>query len=447
MPWYRIVPKSGNRRYLEIPRGSIDDGVLKNVKSISCWSTEHKPKNVNQLVFEECNPVIYINKSNDYQYRAYIMIQAIAQHLKLNAILDVRVVECSSGLYIRFTPCGERFYDKKTIVKSIFDKLLHHEYFHGKFMEEISSEVFLAFRKKDFCKIKYNLNVDSFAKEYGQSSEDIRSEISNLCSRFPADSMHIEILTIKAVFEELLKKTGADDEIQFYTIQNKLNNCLFFKRSYSKPRDEIYYDTAFRNFFISLGSLGKKYLIKSFFEEKVKQKLDAIKDKTPSQDPSTFGYLHSQLLYIYLVYHEKKIAPMRCSKRYPSCGIWCGAHSPTELIDNIKSKSPPFPLEPIDYWKQPIHDASLRFLEQLPRARVIFRKSELHSWFPKSIRSPHDINLAISYLISSQLITERVPTKGIKPGKKSSLFFICWDNFYESLWFKLHRQNPITIPS
>ena len=182
MSWFRIVPKSGNRRYLEIPSGPVADDTVKNVKLISCWSTECKPKNVKQLVSEECHPVIFIKKCPGYHRFAYIMIQAIAQYLKLNAKSDVWVVECSRGLYVRFTSYGARFYDKKTIMKNIFDKILHHDYLYCKFQMAISSDIFLAFRDKEFCRGEYNLNVDSFAKEYGHSSEDIRGEISNICS-------------------------------------------------------------------------------------------------------------------------------------------------------------------------------------------------------------------------------------------------------------------------
>ena len=102
MPWYRIVPKTGNLKYLELSGGADDERKLRAVKALSCWSTQRKPKNKKELVKESCNPVIFIKKSENYKIDAYTTIRAIAEYLKVPAALFIRVVESPRGVYVCF---------------------------------------------------------------------------------------------------------------------------------------------------------------------------------------------------------------------------------------------------------------------------------------------------------------------------------------------------------
>lgn len=433
MSWFRIVPKSGNRRYLEVPRGPVADDTFKNVKSISCWSTECKPKNVKQLVLEECHPVIFIKKCLGYHRLAYIMIQAIAQYLKLNAAFDVQVVERSRGLYVRFSSCGAECYDKKAILKNIFSKILHHDYLHCIFILAVSTDVFLAFRDQESCKTEYSLNVDSFAEKYGHSSEDIRREICNVCSRFPSGSMHMDILTMKTALEALLKNVRPDDELQFVHIDNALNHCLFFKRIYESLGEKSYCKESVISFLLSLGAIGKKYLMQKILEHQIACTLDKLQQITPGESANTFRELKGQVQNMYYIYHQKRKSPMRCNKRYAACGDWCGAYSPTELAAKVEN--------PITFFSEitrgKLSDAAEKFVKQLPVERMVFRRSELHTWLPKSMRSHYDVDQALLYLTEAGYICAIKPIgQAFRPGKKANLFFLTKQNF-----FQIHSQH------
>ncbi len=421
MSWFRIVPKSGNRRYLEVPRGPVANDTFKNVKSISCWSTECKPKNVKQHVLEECHPVIFIKKCPGYQRLAYIMIQAIAQYLKLNAASDVRVVECGRGLYVRFLSCGAECYDKKAILSNIFSKILYHDYLHCIFVLAVSTDVFLAFNDNESCETEYSLNVASFAKKNGHSSEDIRSEISNVCSRFPSGSIHIGILTLKTALEKLLKNISPDDELQFIHIDNALNSCVFFKRIYKSFGEKSYCHEAVTSFLLSLGGIGKKYFIQRILEHQITCTLGKLQQITPGESTSTFREFKRQVQNVYDIYHQKRKPPMRCSKRYAACGDWCGAYSPTELA--AKEENPITFFSEITLGK--LSGAAEKFVKQLPAERMVFRRSELHSWLPKSMRSHYDVDQALLYLTEAGYICAIKPVgQAFRPGKKANLFFL-----------------------
>lgn len=100
MPWYRIVPKTGNRKYLELPAGPINEHALANVKIISCWPTAQKPSKTMPSRYWQSWPVIFIKAPMAKKIDIYTTIKLIGEYFRKDPLFSI--FEHSTGTYLRF---------------------------------------------------------------------------------------------------------------------------------------------------------------------------------------------------------------------------------------------------------------------------------------------------------------------------------------------------------
>lgn len=229
------------------------------------------------------------------------------------------------------------------------------------------------------------------------------------------------MLVLKTILEQLLEKIDGNDFFLFPKITHALNSCRYLNVIHDTSISYGFNNQAIQNFLFSLGIIGKKYLVKTVFERKIKSTIDSAQELIPDHDPDKFQNLLFQVNEIINFSSNEKAKPMRCNKAYPHCGSWCGACSPIELIVVPENRQCSI-LSP-----SVLSQTSEKFVQQLSRDRVLFRRAEFHTKLPKSMRSVYDIEQALSHLIAINYITPvKAAIKNFKPGKNSQLFIINW---------------------
>ena len=430
MPWYRIVPKTGNRRYLELPAGAVDERDLQAVKALSCWSTQRKPKNKKELLQESCNPVIFIKKRGNYKIGTYITIRAIAEYLKVPAELFIRAVESPRGVYVCFytnkITCG----GLKNIMEIIFNKILHPNFPDCRFQASVPTKIFSQLKNTENCSAEYCFSPEKFSDDFPIAVQTLKDGINDARNKIPEKSIDLSVLVLKTMLEQLLEGIDRNDFFLFPRITYALNSCRYLKGIQDTSMNYVFNNQAIQNFLFSLGIIGKKYLVKTVFERKIKSTIDSAQEITPDHDPDEFQNLLSQLNEIINFSHHEKAKPMRCNKAYPHCGSWCGACSPIELIVVPENRQCSI-LSP-----SVLSQTSEKFVQQLSRDRVLFRRAEFHTKLPKSMRSVYDIEQALSHLIAiNYIIPGKAVIKNFKPGKKSELFMINWPKILNNIQY------------
>lgn len=185
MPWYRIVPKTGNRRFLELPAGAVDERALRTVKALSCWSTQRKPKNKKELVKESCDPVIFIKKRENYKIGAYVTIRAIAEYLKVPAESFIRAVESQRGVYVCFYTNRVICCGLKNIMEIIFNKVLHPNFPDCKFLASIPTKIFSQLKNKENCSDEYCFSPEKFSDEFPIAVQTLKDGINDARNKIP----------------------------------------------------------------------------------------------------------------------------------------------------------------------------------------------------------------------------------------------------------------------
>ena len=419
MPWYRIVPKTGNRKYLELPVGSVDERVLRTVKALSCWSTQRKPKNRKESLQESCDPVIFINKGENQKIRAYTIIRAISEYLKVHAELFIRAVESPRGVYVCFYTNKISCCGLKSIMEMIFNKILHPYFPDCRFQASIPTKIFSQFKNQDNCSRDYCIPPEKFSKKFSIDMPLLENEINDARNKISGASIDLSMLVLKTILEHLISNTTSNDQLIFSIIEKALHNCRYFREIIHISWNNAYRNKAIQNFLFSLGDVGKKYLIKNIFDIEIKKTIDNALQITPDRNPTEFNRLRVQTYDLLTFASHGEIKPLRCSKVSPPCGVWCGACSPVELLVEPDIRQG-FIMLP-----SALSQSAEKFVQQLPQDRALFRRAELHTKLPKSMRSTYDVDQALSHLIAINYITPaKAAIKNFKPGKKSELFII-----------------------
>lgn len=126
--------------------------------------------------------------------------------------------------------------------------------------------------------------------------------------------------------------------------------------------------------------------------------------------------------------NPKLIKPIRCSKKRFMCKSWCGALSPIELL--LLKANHPSPGSRFDK----LSSTAEEFIQQLPRDRILFRRAELQTSLPKSIRCTYNVDLSISHLIASgYIIKTKAFVRNFKPGKNTELYILNWQKIQKKI--------------
>lgn len=98
MHWHRITPKSGNKRYILVDPETVSEDDLKNIKEISCWFTRDKPKNLKQIVMEDCHYIVIFKKRMKIEYKnfeidTYATFECLKYLFPLQYSVAVNIIE------------------------------------------------------------------------------------------------------------------------------------------------------------------------------------------------------------------------------------------------------------------------------------------------------------------------------------------------------------------
>lgn len=434
MPWYRIVPKTGNRRYLELPAGPINEHALANVKSISCWPTKMKPGKATPARYSQICPVIFIKSSSAKKIDIYATIKLIGEYYRVDPLIVIS--ESSTGTYIKFQNLFNfnPDYLSATITKRIFEKILVDtvRYF---LMEIIPTKVFLELNNKPTL-LSFYLNEKNFLSEINISAQDIKHYVDTRRNCSPDDNtpVYLKYLTI---FNQILLEGYKSHEETFPYIHEALLRCRYFKKLFQSAGHSFYTHTNTANFCFNLGSVGVSYLL-----VKIRAILGTVQSNPFDNNANTLCYRIQLALdnICETVSNLKLIKPIRCSKRRFACQSWCGALSPIELL--LLKVNYLSPCSRIDK----LSAASEAFVQQLPRDRIIFRRAELQTALSKDIRCTYNVDISISHLIATGDIT---PTKAFvrnfKPGKNTELYILNWQNIQNKIDERIRLTSDLQV--
>ena len=422
MPCYRIVPKAGNKRYLELPARPIDEHDLKNVKAISCWPTVQKPSKTMPSRYCQNCPVIFIKAPRAKKIDIYTTIKLIGEYFHVDPFISI--FENSTGTYIKFQNLFKfnPDYLSAIITKRIFEKILVDTVRYT-FAELIPTKVFLELNNKP-NPLSFYLNEKNFLSEINSSDLDITRYVDarRTC---PHDDSTPVFLKYLIIFNQILLEGHTFNAEIFPHIHEAMLRCRYFKQLFQSAGNSFYTDINTANFCFNLGSVGVSYLL-----VKIRAILGTVQSNPFDKNAETFCY-HIQLALDNIceaISNPKLIKPIRCSKRRFACQSWCGALSPIELL-LLKVNN----LSPCSRFDK-LSSAAEAFVQQLPRDRILFRRAELQTTLSKDIRCTYNVDLSISHLIASGDIT---PTKAFvrnfKPGKHTELYILNWQNIQRKI--------------
>ena len=417
MPWYRIVPKTGNRKYLELPAGPINEHALANVKLISCWPTTMKPSKATPARYWQSCPVIFIKSSRAKKIDIYTTIKLIGDFFRVDPVFSI--IESSKGTFIRFKDLLDFNPDCLSAItmKRVFEQILVDTVIYT-FSDLIPVSVFLELNKNSNI-LSFYFNKIDFLHEINISEQDLNQYI-DARRIYELNSNRYTYLNYLGISNQILLERNKHSGEVFQHIHTAILRCRYFKNIFKLSENSFYIDSEIVNFCFSLGPIGTSYLL-----EQIKKILDSILAQ-PLNDNMKALYLPIQLTLNKtweVMFNPKLIKQQRCTPNKPACKIWCGALSPTELLGQKVEYL--FPEKKNDK----LGAAAEAFVHQLYGDRILFRRSELQKKFPKSMRCVYNIDLAISHLIAIGYISStKAFINNFKPGKNAELFMIKWDN-------------------
>lgn len=440
MPWYQIVPKTGNRRYLELPAGPINEHALANVKTISCWPTAHKPRKNQPSPYWQSWPVIFIKAPRAKKIDIYAAIKLIGEYFRVDPFISI--YENSTGIYIRF----QNLFDFKpgylsaAITKRIFEIILVDTVRYS-FAELVPTNAFLELNSQP-NPLSFYSTEKKFLSEINLSDQDIKRYVDarRAC---PSDDNTPVFLKYLIIYNEILLEGYKSHEETFPFIHGALLRCRYFKQLFQSAGHSFYTHTDTANFCFNLGSVGVSYLL-----VKIRAILGTVQSNPFDNNAKTLCY-HIQLALDNIckaIVNPKLIKPIRCSKRRFACQSWCGALSPIELL--LLKANRLFSCTMFDK----LSSAAEAFVQQLPRDRILFRRAELQTALSKDIRCTYNVDLSISHLIANGDIT---PTKAFvrnfKPGKHTELYILNWQNIQRKIdnriqWTSGFIATPLILP-
>ena len=422
MPWYRIVPKTGNRKYLELPAGPINEHALANVKIISCWPTAQKPSKTMPSRYWQSWPVIFIKAPMAKKIDIYTTIKLIGEYFRKDPLFSI--FEHSTGTYLRFQNLFDfrSDYFSATAVKKMFEKILV-DTIRYTFAEVIPVMVFLELNN-NLSSLSFYFNKKEILRDVNDPEQYLKQYVD--AKRAPQLDNNLPVFLKYLIIcnQTLLEKHRIHDDFSSH-IHKAILRCRYFNGLYILSGDSFYLDNNIVNFCISLGSIGVSHLF-----QRIKATLEAVQARPCDDDTKTLCFrMQLTLEKVWEVTSNPKlIKPIRCSKKRFMCKSWCGALSPIELL--LLKANHPSPGSRFDK----LSSTAEEFIQQLPRDRILFRRAELQTSLPKSIRCTYNVDLSISHLIASgYIIKTKAFVRNFKPGKNTELYILNWQKIQKKI--------------
>lgn len=429
MHWHRITPKSGNKRYIWVDPETVSEDDLKNIKEISCWFTRDKPKNLKQIVREDCSYIVIFKKRMKTEYKnfeidTYATFECLKYLFPLQYNVAVNIIEQDRYSYLVIKNFGRPILNMKYFYKKVLNDLFQHTEFRGcKYCREISPDIFLKITRSEYS-TKFSQHREKTAENLKCGLEDLERAITEKKAALGNKIKPLNVLIFQKIYETVQERTKAYLNVEF-AFTRALQYCRFLSEK-SQQNLQFSSNKQLQFFCLSAGTQGKDYLLLKICESTLKTFLA----REPKENflPTDDTVAKKAIPLITEIFYAEKLKPIRCNKQAPWCGMWCGACSPVELIGSMDILKPSFYETHlhIEFFK-----LGYKFIQRLPRTRFVFRTSELHSWLPKTTRSPFDVSCIISHLIKRQYISPFTPSvTDFKPGKKGRIYWINWKIIY-----------------